>query len=136
MVQRSRAHALNRRITDLDPRNHSQSGHHRVARWVITGHSPGRGSTMTISVCPGDEVHASADQVWSLLNDPTRFDAWWDARVLEASPPGPLSAGQRVVARAKGASPRGAPRPGSEHHTAFADLVGQIGADGVRSLVQ
>jgi uncharacterized protein YndB with AHSA1/START domain len=60
---------------------------------------------MAISVCPGDEVRASADEVWSLLEDPARLDAWWDARVLEATPPGPLRPGQHIEARAKGVFP-------------------------------
>ena len=60
---------------------------------------------MAISVCPGDEVNASVDEVWSLLDDPARFDAWWDARLLEAAPPGPLMPGQHIEARAKGAFP-------------------------------
>lgn len=57
---------------------------------------------MAISVCPGDEVNASVDEVWSLLDDPARFDVWWDARVLEATPPGPLAPGQHIEAKAKG----------------------------------
>jgi hypothetical protein len=60
---------------------------------------------MAISVCPGDEVNASVDAVWALLDDPARFDVWWDARMLEATPPGLLTPGQHIVARAKGAFP-------------------------------
>ena len=60
---------------------------------------------MTVSVCPGDEVKASVDVVWSLLSDPARLDAWWDARLLHARPPGPLVPGQHIEARAKGAFP-------------------------------
>jgi uncharacterized protein YndB with AHSA1/START domain len=60
---------------------------------------------MAVSVCPGDEVNASVDEVWSLLDDPARFDAWWDARMLDATPPGPLARGQHLVARAKGPFP-------------------------------
>jgi len=53
----------------------------------------------------GWEVNASVDEVWSLLDAPSRFDAWWDARVLEATPPGPLTPGQHIEARAKGPFP-------------------------------
>jgi hypothetical protein len=60
---------------------------------------------MGISVCPGDEVNASVDEVWSLVDDPARFDAWWDARMLEATPPGALTPGQHIVARARGPIP-------------------------------
>ena len=60
---------------------------------------------MTVSVCPMDEVNASVDEVWSLLDDPARFDAWWDARMLAATPPGPLAPGQHIMARAKGPFP-------------------------------
>src|SRR5262245_63760109 len=60
---------------------------------------------MTVSVCPGDEVNASADEVWSLLADPARLDVWWDARVRTATPPGPLAPGQHIEARAKGVFP-------------------------------
>jgi uncharacterized protein YndB with AHSA1/START domain len=60
---------------------------------------------MAISVCPADEVDASVDEIWSLLVDPARLDAWWDARMLEATPPGPLAPGQHIVARAKGPVP-------------------------------
>ena len=57
---------------------------------------------MAISVCPGDEVGASVDAVWSLLEQPACFDVWWDARVLEATPSGRLAPGQHIEARAKG----------------------------------
>jgi hypothetical protein len=60
---------------------------------------------MAVSVCPADEVQASADQVWSLLRDPARLDLWWDARVLRSTPPGPLAPGQHIEARAKGLLP-------------------------------
>jgi hypothetical protein len=60
---------------------------------------------MTISVCPADEINASVDQVWSLLESPARFDAWWDARVVAAVPPGPMAPGQHIEARAKGIFP-------------------------------
>jgi len=60
---------------------------------------------MTVSACPADEIAASIEAVWSLVDRPEGFDAWWDARVLRAEPPGPFAPGQRVVARAKGAIP-------------------------------
>jgi hypothetical protein len=57
---------------------------------------------MTISTCPADEIAAPVDVVWSLVDRPEGFDAWWDARVVGAEPPGPFAAGQHLVARAKG----------------------------------
>jgi hypothetical protein len=60
---------------------------------------------MTISVCPADEIAAAPDDVWALVATPEAFDAWWDARVIAAEPPGPIAPGQRVVARAKGVWP-------------------------------
>ena len=60
---------------------------------------------MAISVCPADEIDAPVAVVWSLVDRPERFDAWWDARVIDATPPGPMAPGQHVVARARGAFP-------------------------------
>jgi hypothetical protein len=57
---------------------------------------------MTISACPADEIAASVEDVWSLVDRPEGFDAWWDARVVRAEPPGPFTPGQHVLARAKG----------------------------------
>jgi Polyketide cyclase / dehydrase and lipid transport len=60
---------------------------------------------MTVSACPADDVDASPDDVWALVDHPDGFDAWWDARTIAAEPPGPLAPGQRIVARAKGVFP-------------------------------
>ena len=60
---------------------------------------------MTISACPADEIAASVDAVWSLVDRPEGFDAWWDARVVRAEPPGRFAPGQRVLARARGVFP-------------------------------
>ncbi len=60
---------------------------------------------MTISVCPAEDIAAPVEVVWSLLDDPMRFDLWWDARTTSAEPPGPLAPGQHVEARAKGLFP-------------------------------
>ena len=60
---------------------------------------------MTISACPADDVAAPVEVVWSLLDDPMRFDLWWDARTKTAEPPGRLAPGQHVEARAKGVFP-------------------------------
>ena len=60
---------------------------------------------MTVSACPADEIAAPVDVVWSLVDHPDGFDAWWDARTIAADPPGPLAPGQHVVARARGLFP-------------------------------
>ena len=53
---------------------------------------------MPISVCPTAIVQAPVERVWRLLEDPSRFDLWWDAHTLSITPPGPAQAGQRVEA--------------------------------------
>lgn len=60
---------------------------------------------MSLSACPADEIAAPAAVVWSLVERPEAFDRWWDARVIRATPPGPLAPGQHLIARAKGLVP-------------------------------
>ena len=50
-----------------------------------------------MNVCPGALVNASADRVWSVLSDPTRYDAWWDAKTEAVDPAGPAQPGQTIV---------------------------------------
>ena len=59
-----------------------------------------------IRACPTDVVHAAADAAWALLRDPRALDAWWDARLVRATPEGPLSAGQHLEASASGLAVR------------------------------
>jgi hypothetical protein len=49
-----------------------------------------------VTACPFDEVEAPLETVWGLLREPRQLDRWWDARVVQATPPGPLCAGQRL----------------------------------------
>jgi len=50
-----------------------------------------------VNVCPGAFFNASADRVWSVLSDPTRYDAWWDAQTDAVDPPGPVQPGQTIL---------------------------------------
>jgi len=50
-----------------------------------------------VNVCPGAVVNASADRVWSVLSDPTRYDAWWDAQTDSVDPAGPAQPGQTIL---------------------------------------
>jgi hypothetical protein len=54
---------------------------------------------MSQLVCPACVADAPAEVVWSLL-DPAHLDEWWDARTRRVTPPGPLSARQRLECRA------------------------------------
>src|SRR6185503_12018145 len=94
-----RPHVAAESVPDQSPVARAACSAVRLALWF------GQEVTMAVSVCPGDEFKVSADVVWSLLADPARLDAWWDARLLHATPPGPLVPGQHIVARAKGAFP-------------------------------
>jgi len=57
---------------------------------------------MSLSVCPAARVAAPAERVWALLADPARYDAWWDAHLVSAEPPGRAQAGQVIRGRACG----------------------------------
>lgn len=56
---------------------------------------------MAVSACPGDEVNAPVEVVWSLISEAKGLDAWWDARTTNP-PEGALQKGQRVFATANG----------------------------------
>ena len=49
---------------------------------------------MVVSVCPADIVAAPVEDVWELLNQPSRYGEWWDARIERIEPEGPAAAGQ------------------------------------------
>ena len=51
---------------------------------------------MVVSVCPADIVAAPVEEVWELLNQPSRYDEWWDARLVSIVPEGPATLGQIV----------------------------------------
>ena len=51
---------------------------------------------MVISVCPADIVAAPIEDVWELLNRPSRYDEWWDARLVSIVPEGPATPGQKI----------------------------------------
>ena len=55
---------------------------------------------MSLSVCPIATVRAPSEAVWSLLDDPRRYDIWWEAHTDSVSPPGPAQASQEVRAHA------------------------------------
>ena len=54
-----------------------------------------------VMACPIDEVEAPLEAVWSLLREPRQLDQWWDAHVVQATPPGPLAPGQRIDAETR-----------------------------------
>ena len=56
---------------------------------------------MSISVCPAAVVQAPPEKVWGLLGEPARLQGWAAARLLRADPPGPVSAGQTILMRAR-----------------------------------
>ena len=51
---------------------------------------------MDVSVCPVAVVHAPAEAVWALLDNPAGYGAFWDMRVRSVVPPGPAQPGQVV----------------------------------------
>jgi hypothetical protein len=87
-------------ITELEPHAVRTDDERRNA-W----HHHARRLRVSVSVCPAENVHAPIERVWSLLAEPDGLDAWWDARIVSADPPGPLASGQHLVARARGALP-------------------------------
>ena len=56
---------------------------------------------MTISTCPIATVHASVEQVWSLLSEPARYAVWWDAQTRSVVPEGSATPGQRIYAQTR-----------------------------------
>ena len=57
---------------------------------------------MGFNICPIAVVEAPVETVWELLDDPARYDAWWDARTVGIEPQGPAAPGQVVHARTTG----------------------------------
>ena len=56
---------------------------------------------MSFSTCPVAVIDAPVERVWSLFNQPTNYDRWWDATTLSIIPQGPAQPGQRVLAYSK-----------------------------------
>ena len=61
---------------------------------------------MVVSVCPADIVAAPVEDVWELLNQPSHYDEWWDARLERIEPEGPAIPGQTVYATSSGLGKR------------------------------
>jgi uncharacterized protein YndB with AHSA1/START domain len=49
-----------------------------------------------VTTCPTDLVNAPVARVWALLEDPRRYAEWWDARAIQAEPPGSARPGQVI----------------------------------------
>jgi uncharacterized protein YndB with AHSA1/START domain len=49
-----------------------------------------------VSVCPMAVVEAPVERLWDLVTSPKEFDAWADATLVSAQPPGRARAGQRL----------------------------------------
>jgi uncharacterized protein YndB with AHSA1/START domain len=49
-----------------------------------------------VTTCPTDLVNAPVERVWALLENPLRYAEWWDARAIQAEPPGPARPGQVI----------------------------------------
>ncbi len=54
-----------------------------------------------VTACPIGEVEAPLETIWDLLSEPRQLDRWWDAHVVQATPPGPLAPGQRIDAETR-----------------------------------
>ena len=61
---------------------------------------------MVVSVCPADIVAAPVEDAWELLNQPSRYDEWWDARLVSIVPEGPATPGQIVHVTSSGLGKR------------------------------
>ncbi len=57
---------------------------------------------MQFSICPVAIVAAPVETVWEILEDPARYDLWWDARTVRIEPKGKATPGQVVHARTTG----------------------------------
>ncbi len=53
---------------------------------------------MSLSVCPIATVNASAEEVWSLLANPSAYDSWWEVKTDSITPAGPAQPGQLISA--------------------------------------
>ena len=58
---------------------------------------------MAFEACPAALAHASCAAVWRLLEDPRRYDSWWDAETVAVVPPGKVQPGQSIALRARAA---------------------------------
>jgi uncharacterized protein YndB with AHSA1/START domain len=54
------------------------------------------GMGTSVSVCPSALVEAPIERVWDVLTSPVGLDAWADASLVWADPPGPARPGQRL----------------------------------------
>jgi len=61
---------------------------------------------MVVSVCPADIVAAPVEDVWALLNQPSRYGEWWDAHVEHIEPEGPATPGQKIYITSSGLGKR------------------------------
>ncbi len=57
---------------------------------------------MNFTIYPVATVAAPVEIVWGLLEDPARYDLWWDARTVRIEPEGKAAPGQVVHARTTG----------------------------------
>jgi hypothetical protein len=55
-----------------------------------------------IRACPFGEAAVTADAAWAYVTDTSQLDAWWDARLVSTQPPGRMTVGQHLEARANG----------------------------------
>ena len=55
-----------------------------------------------IRACPFGEAAVTADAAWAYVTDTSKLDSWWDARLVSTQPPGPMTVGQHLEARANG----------------------------------
>lgn len=53
---------------------------------------------MSLNVCPLATVKASAEVVWSMLENPGSYLRWWDFSTDSITPPGRAQAGQVIQA--------------------------------------
>jgi len=53
---------------------------------------------MAVNACPGDDVLAPVESVWSLMSRASGLDSWWEAKLLQA-PEGALVKGMRLSGR-------------------------------------
>ncbi|HWX23736.1 MAG TPA: SRPBCC family protein [Vicinamibacteria bacterium] len=54
-----------------------------------------------MTVCPAVFVNAVVEEVWSVLSDPTHYDAWWNARTEAVDPEGAATPGQTIRASSR-----------------------------------
>jgi hypothetical protein len=54
---------------------------------------------MSLSVCPMATVAAPVETVWSLLDNPMKFNEWADGKVEWVRPEGPMTPGQKFCVK-------------------------------------